>query len=293
MPRGYRRVIVALGLIFTLSIGIGWFLFPSMPSLESFEYDQPRNEHYRPGGRKCDPSALGAIRNSQVRLDRAEDCQKQAEEYRQSSDDLIQQTRAANAAAAQTDIAGQVLWMGWIQTIGGLLTLAAAVAAAIFARDAAIESRRSANIADSSHKALVHAERAILRVTKVRLRRTLISTEIVIHIINLGRSAAIVRRTTFSCNQDRQIAGIIHLANEAEHNTIIPPDGEADLEIAGMVLSEDRIWFIAGTVEYATAQATFMSVFSSKQEWQKRDSHGVGNQWIGENIACPGLPRET
>ena len=143
MLRSYRSIVVALGLVSVASLAIGALTFPASPTTQQFRYDGPRNENYRPGGGQCEPFALAKITDAKVRLPQTEDCQNKAEEYRQRSDNLIQQTRAANAAQAQANIASQQLWTGWLQTLGGFLTLAAAVAAAIYAERAAFHTKHS------------------------------------------------------------------------------------------------------------------------------------------------------
>ncbi len=154
MLGGNRLLFTSLGLVTVITLAIGWVTFPSVSPVTQFQYDNPRNENYRPGGANCEPSALAKIAYTKVRLRQAENCQKETEEYRQSSDDLIQQTRAANAAQAQADIASQQLWSGWLQTLGGFLTLAAATGAAIYARDAAKEGKRSADEAERANLSL-------------------------------------------------------------------------------------------------------------------------------------------
>ncbi len=144
---GNRLLFVALGLVATVTAVIGWRTWPTLPVQARFEYSDPRNADYRPGGGKCDQAALAKILDAKVRLGQAADCQEQAEEYRQNSDDLIQQTRSANAAQAQASIANQQLWIGWWQTLGGFLTLAAAIGAAIYARAAAKHTRDGNEIA--------------------------------------------------------------------------------------------------------------------------------------------------
>lgn len=153
MLNGNRLLFTALGLVAAITVAVGWWRLPYSPTTQHFRYDDPRNGNYRPGGGQCDPSALARIVNAKVRLSKSDDCQEKAEEYRQSSDELIQQTRAANAAQAQSDIATQQLWMAWLQTLGGLLTLAAAVGAAIYARDAASHTRHANDIAKDSQRA--------------------------------------------------------------------------------------------------------------------------------------------
>lgn len=136
-----RRLYTAIGCVALLAIVIGWITWPRIPSLRSYGAEQPRAGDYRPGGDQCDPKTLASITDKRVASDKRIDCQKQAEEYRLNTNDLIQQTRAADAAKAQADIASQGLWTAWLQSLGGFLTLCAAVAAAIYARDAAKAAR--------------------------------------------------------------------------------------------------------------------------------------------------------
>ncbi len=150
MSDSNRLLIAALGLVALIAFGIAWSTWPSVPRLSDYGEASPRNSQYAPGGSKCEPATLAAITSARERLREADACAKEAEEYRQNTADLIQQTRAADAAQAQADIASQVLWTGWFQTIGGFLTLCAAVAAAIYARDAAREGKRSADLAVES-----------------------------------------------------------------------------------------------------------------------------------------------
>lgn len=70
-------------------------------------------------------------------------CAKAVEERRLALDDLVQQTRSADAAAQQADLAGQATWLAFVQAIGGFVTLVAAGAAAWYARHAAEIAARS------------------------------------------------------------------------------------------------------------------------------------------------------
>lgn len=157
-----RNLIVAFGVVAVVATFIGVWTWPIPPQLAAYGEENPRSGEYRPGGHECEPAALAAVRNVGERASKADACQKEAEQYRLNTNDLIQQTRAANAAQAQANIAAQGLWTGWLQTLGGFLTLTAAVAAAIYARDAAKESKRSADEAESSRKSFIEGERAHL-----------------------------------------------------------------------------------------------------------------------------------
>jgi hypothetical protein len=152
MFRGRRREYASIGTVALVAIVVGILTWPVFPSLERYRYGNPYNSQYRPGGKQCDPAVLATGESGRERTRDTDACKKEAEEYRQNTSDLIQQTRAADAAKAQADIASQGLWTSWLQTIGGLLTLAAAVGAAVFARDAARETRRGADAAENATK---------------------------------------------------------------------------------------------------------------------------------------------
>ena len=131
MSRGNWRILIAIGLVAIIAAVIGAATWPRVPTLERYSYERPDAEGYRPGGRNCEPSTLATIRDGRQRLSQAEACQEMAEAYRHDRDDLVQQTRAADAAEAQAQIASQGLWTAWFQTVGGFITLAAAIAAGV------------------------------------------------------------------------------------------------------------------------------------------------------------------
>lgn len=187
MSRSCRLLIAALLLVAAITVFMGWWTLPVSPTTQQFRYGSPHNENYHPGGSECQPAALAKVGDAMVRLREAEDCQKEAEEYRQSSDDLIQQTRAANAAQAQADIASQQLWTGWLQTLGGFLTLAAAVGAAIYAREAAKHTREGNEIVKSAQRAWVTAD---ISCGDIKIANERIYFSYVITCRNIGQTVA-------------------------------------------------------------------------------------------------------
>lgn len=89
----------------------------------------------------CNPTNLAKLKLN-LKAERAEFC-AQAEQHRLDTNDLIQQTRAADAAVAQVKLAGQATWLSFVQTLGGFLTLVAAGAAAWYARQAADAAKKT------------------------------------------------------------------------------------------------------------------------------------------------------
>lgn len=137
MFKRYWGVILALGLALLGTPAIWALLEPREPNLPTAEYEQARTGDYQPGGSKCAPKALAAISDKGKRVRETDACAEKAEDHRLQTNDLIQQTRAADAAQAQALLAYQGVWIGVVQTVGGFLTLVAAVAAAAYARSAA------------------------------------------------------------------------------------------------------------------------------------------------------------
>jgi len=121
---------------------------PNLSTLSVYSYKNPENSEYLTGSEACQPKRSSAIRDGRKAERQRDACTKEADDYRLAKNDLIQQTRAANAAEAQANLAAQAVWLSFLQTIGGFLTLVAAAAAALYARVAATETRRSADIAD-------------------------------------------------------------------------------------------------------------------------------------------------
>ena len=137
---GVMLALAAAGILYVL-------LAPERPSLSRGEFEDAGYAEYRPGGSRCDPARLRALEGRQalVEQDRCEDA---AEEYRLKREDLVQQTRSAEAEEAVADLTyGQSQLMA-AGTAIGFLTLVAAVFAVLYARNAAYEARRGSTAAE-------------------------------------------------------------------------------------------------------------------------------------------------
>lgn len=145
MSKLHRLEVITFGLIMIIAFAASWLTWPISPEVKVYGEEQPRNTRYRPGGTACEPADLNKL-GREARIREADACRKVAEEYRQSTNDLIQQTRAANAAQAQADIASQALWMLWVQTIAGFVTLVAVIYAAVYARRAAVAAEKTTEV---------------------------------------------------------------------------------------------------------------------------------------------------
>lgn len=137
---GAFTAIIAAGILYAL-------LAPERPPLSRGEFQDAGYAEYRPGGSRCDPARLRALEGQQAIVER-DRCQETAEEYRLKSEDLLQQTRSAEAAEAVAELTyGQSQLMA-AGTAIGFLTLVAAMFAVLYARDAAREARRGSNAAE-------------------------------------------------------------------------------------------------------------------------------------------------
>lgn len=128
--------------------------YPTLPKITDYNIEQPRNGEYVPGGADCKPDAVARISNHAVRAAVAQRCADIAETYRLQTNDLIQQTRSADSARAQTNLTFQLTLLAYLQTVGGFIVLGAAVAAAVYAREAAQQAKRAA---DAAHEDLNHS----------------------------------------------------------------------------------------------------------------------------------------
>ncbi|HYI40433.1 MAG TPA: hypothetical protein VE053_08960 [Allosphingosinicella sp.] len=133
MIQRYWYHIASLVVILLISILLVSHLRPTPPEHGFKQVQVTRTPGYMPGGSKCSSRS-------------AEDvdlCNYEREQYLLQSNDLVQQTRAADSATAQAFLAEKVAWMVLVGTLGGFWTLAAAAAAAIYARSAAMAANLS------------------------------------------------------------------------------------------------------------------------------------------------------
>lgn len=142
MPRGDRNFVFAIIGFLVLSAVVWALMRPAFPNLPSSEYQKANDPEYGPGSPRCYPSRLARLPKREAPDERYR-CEQGAEEHRLKSDDLIQQTRAADASVAMVDLTYRQTLLGLAGAIFGVLTLIAAAFAAWYARDAAHAARDS------------------------------------------------------------------------------------------------------------------------------------------------------
>jgi hypothetical protein len=172
-PGGHRRVVAAAlrhltkarPLLFVTALagccGFLWFfLQPGEPNHPRYEGFEKQKSGYQPGGPGCDLSRLARLPiPSREAAEERERCREAAEDYRLQANDLIQQTRSADAAQSVVALTYEQSRIALAGLILGLLTLAAAGAAAFYARRAAIETERGADAAADAVKASTEGNR--------------------------------------------------------------------------------------------------------------------------------------
>lgn len=143
MPRGNWGFFAAILGCLAAAIALWTFLRPVEPRLPSYQISEAVKPDYRAGGSQCEPSVIAKLSGVEAAR-KIDSCEDAAEQHRLQSNDLTQQTRAADAAR-------EGVFLNYNQavlTVAGLIvggfTLMAAGFAAWYAKRAADETRRSA-----------------------------------------------------------------------------------------------------------------------------------------------------
>ena len=139
-----ERGFFALVVLCLLLAGVVWTAmrppFPQLPTEQNKEADEGK---YSPGSPACYPSRLESLPKREGADERYR-CETQAEKHRLQSNDLVQQTRSADAATASVSLTYRQMLIELAGAIFGVLTLLAAGYAAWYARRAA-EAGHTAN----------------------------------------------------------------------------------------------------------------------------------------------------
>ncbi len=136
MPRGYRLFFfAALGCV-VFAVVLAWLLQPKQPNLTGDSGYREQSANYRAGGSDCEPSKIRALPIG-LREGKADACAEAEEQHRATSNNLLEARRAASAADAAAIAAYQQARIAAWGFGAGIMTLFAAIAAAVFAERAA------------------------------------------------------------------------------------------------------------------------------------------------------------
>lgn len=98
------QILIGSAATLSLCVFLSVLLWPSIDS-KVFEPTSLPPADFISGGEGCAPDQINVGKDAAARVAKLEDCQLQAEAHRQAQADLVQQTRAANAASASAALA--------------------------------------------------------------------------------------------------------------------------------------------------------------------------------------------
>ena len=156
MSRSYWLFIVAVAGCIALACILGLFLQPEQPNLASDRGYREQSASYQAGGTDCQPATFATLTGRKRRA-KADACAEAEEQHREATDNVIETRRAASAADASAIVAYQQARISAWGFGAGIVTLLAAIAAAVFAERAAFHTMRSANIAKTSSQRQLRA----------------------------------------------------------------------------------------------------------------------------------------
>jgi hypothetical protein len=250
MPRGYRCIIVAL---------VGWL---------SLTAANPQQTGGKPTG-AANQNIADALNNVATALQRPDEpdgyqapC-NEGEDKRYS--DLCAQWKAADAARNSADY---TLWFGILGSLLGALTLAAAAAAAWYARKAAIhteesafEARRAADVAEQELENTRHAARPYLQSDQEAVSWT--EQKLMLHMLlrNVGTTPANGLLGKFDAYLGHR-GKISFLRNLTWQNGTMGPGGSADLFLPLKLSGDQANALTDGAAKvYITLEAQYLNAF--------------------------------
>jgi hypothetical protein len=104
--------------------------------LPQYQIEKAPEHGYRPGGANCEPAQLDRLTGGNAANERAR-CAEAAEDHRLKQNDLVEETRSADANVALSVLTYRQTVILLLGSILGLLTLGAAIYAAWYAKRAA------------------------------------------------------------------------------------------------------------------------------------------------------------
>ena len=153
MPRGYRLFFITALAAVVLALALGGILQPPQPRFSGNPGYQEQAASYRAGGANCEPSKIRLLPIA-LRQRQADTCEEAKEQHRESAGNLIEGRRGTIAAEANAYYSYVQARFAAYGAAIGLMTLFAAVGAAIFAERAAFHTKVGAE----SYKAREAAE---------------------------------------------------------------------------------------------------------------------------------------
>ena len=119
---------------------LGWLLQPEKPNLPGDSGYREQAASYRAGGSDCEPSKVRAL-PVRLRSRKADACAEAEERHREATNNIIAVRRSARAADASAIVSYQQARIAAWGFGAGIVTLLAAIAAAVFAERAAFHTK--------------------------------------------------------------------------------------------------------------------------------------------------------
>lgn len=139
VPTERWQLIAAIATIVVLAFV---FLVAPFGRLQQNDGNNAQNTSYYPGGSGCKPDIINSLPVGE-RAEKASDCEEAREQHRLNTNDLVQQTRAANAAEWMATVSTKQTWILIVGLVFSFIALLAAAFAAVFAKEAADIARRA------------------------------------------------------------------------------------------------------------------------------------------------------
>ena len=213
------------------------------------------------------------------------------------SSDLCAQWKAADAASEGARWAWWQVILGAAGICLGTLTMAAAIAAAIYARRAAEEAGRSAKAAVDAHEAYMASERAIVRVRRAYIYPTHKGSEsaaayqIRLDVQNAGRASA----TITSYAWEVSVAPIFPATPRFQMYRTDLVEFGADLKTLRELSTDDPgegiIWAM-GYFDYNSVGRVHRTHFCFRGIYRPDDGYAPG-EWELVASGCQELPEDT
>lgn len=161
--------------------------------------------------------------------------------------DLCAQWKAADAASDGLTLAYWQTVIGWIGLLLGAATMLAAIAAAWYARSAAVHSQAAAS-------AFIEAERATIRFAAEGEAGTAPNArhlvQLAIKARNIGRSNARIRSVRWQAAEDASWPAAFE--HQADMNRTVEPGGAEELDLIRYLSPNDQCHFVTGRLDYET-----------------------------------------
>ena len=280
MSRGnWHFVATVIGYLIAAALIWTW-LRPAWPVIPTAEYQKAESGQYSPGSPYCYPSRLDRLTGAKGADERYR-CEQGAEEHRLKGDDLVQQTRSADAAVEIVSLTYRQTVIALAGTILTLLTLIAAFYAAWYSRRASEEGGRSAKAAEDSlfhARQMAHIElRAYLDFDDLTIKRDSkndaglsLAYNVGLKYRNFGHTPASSVQVKWAYFVENELPSIRNLRDEPWDSPITISPSDWHQHIFRLVIRhEDRVKIKNEQLRaYILLIVTYKDVFG-KRHWRK------------------------